>query len=95
MKVKYPIRYHKDVDPPPRRVGLIPRWKAVTDELENLVREGGVIFIQVPEEHIKREIKSLRNAVYREKSRRGIKGSFSIQIADNGINVWSRGGGRP
>lgn len=90
MKVKYPIRYQKDVEPPPRRVGSVPRWKDVTDRLEALAEEGGVLFIRIPDGFIKREIKSLRNAVYRAKRARGIKASFSVQIADDGINVWHR-----
>lgn len=88
MKVRYPIKYQKDLEPPPRRVGSVPRWKDVTDVLETLAAEGGVLSIKVPDGYIKQEIKSLRNAILRARKARGIRARFSVQIADEGINIW-------
>jgi hypothetical protein len=88
VKVAYPIEYQKNATPPPRRIGMIPRWKDVTDRLPALVEKGGVIVIRVPRQGIKKEINSLRNAILRARQKQGIEERFSVQIADEGIKVW-------
>ena len=88
MKVRYPIRYQEGVEPPTRRVGSVPRWKDVTDQLEELAESGGVLTISVPLTKVPKEIKSLRNAIYRARKQRGIEHRYSVQIADEGIKVW-------
>lgn len=93
MKVAYPIEYRENADPPPRRLGMIPRWKDVTDKLEDLMENGGVITIHVPRKGVKKEIKSLRNAILRARKKQGLLDhSFSVHIGENGgIKVWYRG----
>ena len=90
VKVRYPIRYSENTPPPPRRFGHIPRWKDVTDRLEELRDRGGVLNIAVPPAKVKDEIKSLRNAIFRARKKRGIRSYYSCAVTDDGITVWCR-----
>ena len=90
MKVAYPIKYHEDAEPPEHRIGSVPRWKDVTDNLQTLIDKGGVMTIHVPRQGMSKEAKSLRAAISRAKKKQGLKHRFSVQLADQGIKVWAR-----
>lgn len=90
MRVEYEIEYRRDAKPPKRRLGKIPRWKEVTDRLEELVEEGGVMVVHTPRSATTKESHSLRNAIHRVKKKRGITARFSVQASEEGLFVWAR-----